>query len=181
MAFFFNKNELDVSTPSNFGKSIRKNKDKLDAIFDSKVWIEINKKSNSRAYMEEVEDIAISGNPQCQEMVVQWCMEVYQSRDNPESLKFILRKAIEFGTMAANSGITREALNLPVSLGRLSHMLTEESGGVFTDEIEHLSREMYRWSLFNSQNIAIPKSKRDEATKTANKLYESMPEMYSGI
>jgi phosphatidylinositol kinase/protein kinase (PI-3 family) len=153
----------------------------LDKIFNQKIWIEISKKTNARAYMEEVEAFAISGNPQCQELVAQWCIMTCQNREDPNKLKFLLRKAIEFWTMAAKSGVTSEALNLPISLGRLSSILTKEISGKFTDAIEQLSRERYRWSLRNSKNIALPKSEREQASKTAQILYKSMPELYEGI
>lgn len=181
MAFFFNKNKLDISTPSNFSQSLRTNSDKLDKMFKRQIWIEIGKKSNSRAYMEEVEAFAKSGNSSCQVLVAQWSIMTYQNSKNPDVLKFALRKAIEYGTMAAESGVVSETLNLPISLSQLNQILIEESGGEFTDEIEHICREMYRWLLINSKNSALPKNERERAGETARELYEGMPELYECV
>jgi flagellin-specific chaperone FliS len=181
MALFFNKNKLDISTPSNFGQSLRKNSDKLEKMLKPQVWKEIGNKSNVRPYMAEVEAFAKSGNSYCQVFVAQFAIMSSQNTEDPDVLKFALRKAIEYGTMAAESGVVSEALNLPISLSQLSQILIEESGGEFTDEIEHIYREMYRWLLRNSKNSALPKNERERAGETARELYEGMPELYEGV
>jgi|GEM_PF-2581791 len=181
MEFFFSKNKLDLSTPSNFGQSLRKNSDKLDKIFKPKTWEEISKKPDPRAYMEEVETFAKSGNSHCQELVAQWNIMLCQGQDDPNVLKFGLRKAIEFGALAAESGVTNEALNLPISLGQLGQILVEENDGEFTDEIEHIFRELYRWSLKNSKNMALPQEERAQADETAQELYQGMPQLFQGV
>ncbi|PCD00491.1 hypothetical protein [Halopseudomonas pelagia] len=178
MPLFLNKQKLDISTPSNFSLSLKNNSDLLDKIFKPEIWEEISKKPDARAYMEEIEAFAKSGNSQCQELVAQWNIILCQGKDDPSVLKFGLRKAIEYGAMAAKSGVASEALNLPISLGQLGQILIEESGGKFTGEIEHIFKEMYRWSLRNSENAALPEWKRAQARETARELYEGMPELY---
>ena len=131
--------------------------------------------------MEEIEAFAKSGNAQCQELVAQWNIMLCEGEVDPNILKFGLRKAIEFGTLASESGVATEALNLPISLGQLGKILVEESGGEFTDEIEHIFREMHRWSLSNSKNQALPVNERAQAEETARKLYEGMPGLFEGI
>ena len=181
MVFFFNKNKLDISTPSNFGQSLRKNSDNLEKMLKPQVWKEIFNKSSSRQYMAEVEAFAKSGNSYCQVFVAQFAIMSSQNTEDPDVLKFILRKAIEYGTMAAESGVVSEVLNLPISLSQLSQILVEESGGELTDEIEYICREMYLWLLRNLKNSALPKNERERAGETARELYEGMPELYEGI
>ncbi len=181
MAFLFNRKKLDVSTPSNFGKSLHENANDLEKLFDQKLWVEISKRGDARAYMEQIESFARAGNLKCQEFVSQLSIMGFGDETDSEKRKFYLRRTIEFGTMAAESESVREALNLPISLGRLLYILNEENDQFFTDETKYLSREMYRWSLKNSKNMAIPIKEREDAGETARGLYESMPELYDGI
>lgn len=177
MFSMFRKNQLDLSTPSNFEKSIIKASDNLDDLFGPKTWQEIAKKQNPRAYMEVIEFFALSGNSKCQAFVAQWAIMFCDSTDDPEVLKFGLRKAIQFGQLAAQSGIARESFNLPISMMRLSGILTEESGGYFTDEIEALWKGAYQWSVLNSKNLQLSKEDRETAAELAAELYESSPEL----
>ncbi|MDC0363108.1 hypothetical protein OAN12_08710 [Halioglobus sp.] len=178
---FFSNNKLDLSTPSSFSDSLTRLSGDLDKIFKPKTWIAISKKPDARAYMEVIEAHAESGEAQCQELVAQWNIMLCEDASDTDVLKFGLRKAIKFGTMAAESGIDNEALNLPISLGQLGQILSEESEGIFTDEIENIFKEMYRWSLKNSENSALPASERQQAAQTAEELYEGMPELFAGI
>lgn len=178
MFSMFRKNKLDLSTPSNFEESIIKASDNLGDLFGPKTWQEIAKKQNPRAYMEVIESLALSGNSKCQELVSQWSIMICDSSNNPETLKFGLRKAIRFGQLAAQSGIARESLNLPISMMKLAGILMEESGGYFTDEIEELFKGTYRWSVLNSKNLKLSKEDRESAAELATELYEGSPELF---
>lgn len=178
MFSIFRKNKLDLSSPTNFEESIIKASDNLEDLFGPKTWQEIAKKRNPRAYMEIIESLALSGNSKCQDLVSQWSTMICVRSDNPETLKFGLRKAIQFGQLAAQSGIARECLNLPISMMKLADILVEESGGSFTDEIEELFKGTYRWSVFNSKNLQLSKEDRESAAELATELYEGLPELF---
>ena len=178
MFSMFRKNRLDLSTPSKFEKSIIEASDDLDDLFGPKTWQEIGKKQNPRAYMEVVESLALSGNSKCQELVAQWSIMVIDGSENPENLKFGLRKAVRFGQLAAQSGVAREAVNLPISMMKLAGILMEESGGYFTEEIEELFKGTYQWSLINSKNLQLSKADRESAAELAAELYEGSPELF---
>jgi hypothetical protein len=177
-SFFFGK-KLDLSTPSQFSKSITQCSKNLNKYLDKKTWIEISKKTNPRAYMEVLENHAESGNSQCQELVTQWNLIAMTKTTDESRLKFLMRRAIKFGTMAADSGIAREALNIPITSAKLIHILTKESEGKFTEEIRHLYKESYLWSVRNSKNQDLSKSEREKEAKFAQSLYAGMPELFA--
>jgi len=179
MFSFLFRNKLDLSTPSKFSQSITKYSKNLNKLIDSKVWIEISKKPDSRAYMVVIEDHAESGNTECQELVTQFCLIALTKTRDSDDLKFFMRKAIRFGTMAAKAGVSREALNLPITNAKLIHILTKESDGEFTEEIRHLYKESYLWSVRNSKNQDLSKSEREKEAQFARSLYEVMPELFA--
>ncbi len=181
MFAFFRKNKLDLSTPSSFSKSIENEQGKLKNIFNVETWKVISRKPNPRAYMEVIEGHAELGNRDCQELVAQWNIMLCEDSTDNKVLKFGLRKAIKYGAMAAESGVTNEAINMPTSLSKLSQILMDESGGNFTDEIEEIFKDMYRWFIRNSKNPNIPESERRISAQTASELYEGMPELFSGV
>ncbi len=178
MFSIFRKNKLDLSTPSNFEKSIRRYSGSLNSLFSHNTWQEIAKKQKPREYMEVIESLALSGNSDCQELVTQWNIMTCEKADKPETLKFCLRKAIRFGELAAQSGVLREAINLPISMMRLAEILVEESDGYLTEEIEKLFKSTYHWSILNSKNLQIPKDERESAGQLAQELHEGSPELF---
>lgn len=179
---FFNKPELpelDISSPEAFSNSLVAVGDDLDRkLINPGLWEKISRRPNPRAYIEVVESYAESGSVTCQEFVVQWHMMTIESASSNDLKKLLLKKIVKYGELAAKSGVTSEAINLPISMMRLSQILTAESGGTYTDEIEDLFRGAYRWSLANAENPKIPAETREFSAKMARDLYEGSPDLY---
>jgi hypothetical protein len=178
MFSIFRKKKLDLSTPSSFEKSIIQADEESNDLFDQKIWRDISKKEDPRAYMEVIENLAHDGIANCQELVAQWNIIVFEGARDADTQKFGLRKAIKFGELAALSGVTREAANLPLSMLKLAGILTDENDGYFSDEIEELFNGAYKWYSNNSNNQLLPSSVRNSAKDMAKQLYEESPELY---
>jgi hypothetical protein len=169
----FRRRGLDLSSPSKFEESIVSSSDHLEELFEPNIWQEIDKKQNPRAYMEVIESLALSGNPKCQEFVSQFNAAICENSDDPEILKIALRKVVKFGELAAQSGMAREAVNIPVAMSVLAGILMDENGGYFTDEIKRLFKGAYRWSVLNSMNVQLSEEDQEAAAESAKELYES--------
>ena len=180
MFSLFKKRRIDTSTPLKFKVSILERSVSITDLLDEKTMYSWMRKENSREYMQVLESLAEQGNIPCQEYSAQFYMMAVASAINRDQKKSMYYKGLKFGILAAESGIVRESLNVPVVALKLSGILVDENNGVINVEIKSIVQLSYKWNNLNSNDNRISSADRVRSTKAAQELKDCWPEIAEG-
>ncbi len=182
MFSFFKKSQragskLDTSTPLKFKESILAKSASISDLSDPTVFQSWAKKENTREYMQVLEDLALRGNVPSQEFVAQFYVMTAARVTNKDARLATSYKALKFGVLAAESGVATEALNVPITAMKLSSMVVEKNGQIFTEEAQSLVQMAHKWHSLNSKNQSISVADRRRSAEEASKLKNAWPEL----
>jgi hypothetical protein len=173
----FKKHQFDLSSPVKFRESVLANKPTASDLINQKLWQSFSKQTNPREYMEVLEELGLAGNVACQEVVAQFSLITADNTTDINALRQLRYKALRFGVLAAESGVTQEALNIPITALKLVGILTEENGGQMDEEVISLVQLAYKWHLSNANNGQISSGLRKQAAAKAEGLKDALPEL----
>lgn len=174
---FSKKNKIDTSTPLKFKASILAKPATISDLSDSEVFQSWAQRENTREYMQVLEDLALRGNAPSGEFVAQFYLMTAARITNEDSKIAMSYKALKFGALAAVSGVTTEALNIPITALKLSGMLIQKDGDSFTKEVQSLIQLAHKWHNLNSNNQNISATDRRRSSEGALQLKNSWPEL----
>ena len=177
MFSFFKKSKIDTSTPLKFKESILANPATISDLSDPIVFQSWAKRENTREYMQVLENLALRGNVPSQEFIAQFYIITADRITNEDARLAMNYKALKYGVMAAESGITTEALNVPITALKLSAMVIEKSGQDFTKEAQSLVQIAHKWHNLNSKNQSISATDRRRSTEEALQLKDAWSEL----
>lgn len=177
MFSIFKKSKIDTSTPLKFKESILAKPATISDLSDQKVFQSWAQKENTREYMQVLEDLALQGNAPSQEFVAQFCLLTAARISNQDAKLAMNYKALKFGVLAAESGVTTEALNIPITALKLSGMLIAKNGQSFTKEVQSLVQLAHKWHELNSKSQNVSAADRGRSAEEAQQLMDSWPEL----
>jgi hypothetical protein len=169
----FRKKKIDTSTPANFKQSIIEMNPSVSELLAPAIVHTWGKKSNQREYMEILEDLSTQGNVPCQEFATQFYVTAAARLANHPAQEMMYRKALKFGELAADSGVAREAVNLPLTALKLGGILMTKDDEESTSELHSLARFAYQWHVRNSKNPSLSAADRKNAVKQAANLKDA--------
>lgn len=173
MFSIFRKKNIDVSTPTSFKQSIIELNPSTSELLAPAIAQTWGKKSNQREYMEVLEDLSTHGNVPCQEFVTQFYVTAAAGFANHPAQEMMYRKALKFGELAAESGVAREAINLPLTALKLCGILMTKEDEESTSEFHSLAQFAYKWNVRNSKNLSLSAADRKNAAVQAAKLKDA--------
>ncbi|WP_157866602.1 hypothetical protein [Aromatoleum aromaticum] len=156
-----------------FKESILQNSATTEDLCQPDIFQLWSKKENAREYMAALENLAICGNVPSQEFVSQWFIMAAGKTDSHDGKKLSLYKALKFGVLAAESGVIREALNVPITAMKLVYILTNRNGQKIDKEAESIVHLAYKWHNLNSKNERIGVKERKRASQDALEMKEA--------
>jgi hypothetical protein len=169
----FRKKSIDISSPEAFEKSIIDLNPSVSELLDPAIAHTWGKKSNQREYMQVLESLSTQGNVPCQEFVTQFYVSAAAGFANHPAQEMMYRKALKFGELAAESGVTREAVNLPLTAVKLCGILMNKGDEEDTSEFHSLAEFAYHWHVRNSNNPKLSAAERKNATEQAAALKDA--------
>lgn len=177
MFSFFKKSKIDTSTPLKFKESILAKPATISDLSDPTVFQSWAKRENTREYMHVLEELALQGNVPSQEFVAQFYV-IAAARVTSEDARLAMNyKALKYGVLAAESGVSTEALNVPVTALKLSAMVVEKSGQNFTKEAQSLVQIAHKWHNLNAKNQSISAADKRRSAEEALRLKAAWPEL----
>lgn len=177
MFSFFKKSKIDTSTPLKFKESILAKPATISDLSDPTVFKSLATKENAREYMQVLEELALRGNVPSQEFVAQYYLIAGARVTNEDARLAMNYKALKYGVLAAESGISTEALNVPVTALKLTAMVIEKSGQNFTKEAQSLVQIAHKWHNLNSKNQSISAADRKRSAAEALRLKDAWPDL----
>lgn len=177
MFSFFKKSKIDTSTPLKFKESILAKPATISDLSDPTVFHSWARRENTREYMQVLEELALRGNVPSQEFVAQFYVMTAARITNEDARLAMNYKALKYGVLAAESGVSTEALNIPVTALKLSAMVIEKSGQNFTKEAQSLVETAHKWHNLNSRNQSISSADRRRSAEEALRLKDAWPEL----
>jgi hypothetical protein len=169
----FRKKKIDTSSPENFKRSIIDLNPSVAELLAPAIFHTWGKKSNQREYMEVLESLSTQGNVPCQEFVTQFYVTAAARLADHTAQEMMYRKALKFGELAAESGVTRESVNLPLTAVKLCGILMTKDDEESTSEIHSLAQFAYQWHVRNSKNPNLSAADRKNATEQAANLKDA--------
>ncbi len=177
MFSFFKKSKIDTSTPIKFKESILAKSATISDLSDPTVFQAWSTRENSREYMQVLEELALRGNVPSQEFLAQFYVMAAARITNEEARLAMSYKALKYEVLAAESGISTEALNVPITALKLTAMVIEKNGQNFTSEAQSLVQTAHKWHTLNSKNQSISASDRKRSAEEALRLKNAWPEL----
>ena len=177
MFSFFKKSKIDTSTPLKFKESILAKPATISDLSDPTVFQSWSRRENTREYMQVLEELAVRGNVPSQEFVAQFYAIGAARIANEDARLAMNYKALKYGVLAAESGVSTEALNVPITALKLFAMVVEKNGQNFTKEAQSLVQTAHKWHTLNSINQSISAADRRRSAEEALRLKDAWPEL----
>ena len=176
MFSWFKRGKIDTSTPLRFKESILVKPVDISDLLEPSVFQAWSKKENARQYMEVLEGLAERGNVPSQEFAAHFfAMAVTRTANSGDAQLAMYYKALKFGVLAAESGVDREAQNIPRMALKLLGILTSRNGQRMDKEVQSLVHLAYKWHNRNSANQAFSAEERQRSAQEALRLKDAWP------